>query len=136
MKIILKTLGKTNALTYLYTMNKDKNNGSPTNTVAQPTPAPAKTEQKPTPLEERVSKILSLQKKTQKLVTLKQTREKLSEFELGRQGEEDTLSISDSHRHEFETVNPEVIQEVVNLLKSKTANMILQTEAELLAAEI
>ena len=117
-------------------MNKDNKNGAPTKTVTAPTPAPAKVEQKPTPLQERVSKIIALQKKTQKLVTLKQTQGKLSEFELGRQGETDTLTISDGNRHEFETENPEVIAEVIAFLKSKTANMILQTEAELLTAQL
>lgn len=128
-------------------MKNDKNNGSPTATVAKPTPAPAKVEQKPTittpapkpepnPLQERVEKISALQKKWEHLRKYKETQENLNDFMLGGSRREDNLTIEDGSGNEFQTTNPEIIGKVITLLKNEVATLILHTEAEMLTATL
>ena len=96
------------------------------------TPVSAKTdelEEKTLPLEERLHKLNVLFDLQKKFNRLAETKTKLKNFEIAQNKENSELVICDDEGNEFKTTNPDVIEQVKNLV----LNVISQKESEVAA---
>jgi len=91
----------------------------------------------PNPVGDRIQVIAGLQRKVMQLQKLRDIDAELREFNLkNAEGESQHLSISDAHRHEFETTNAYIIEQVVKTIQAEVAAKIPQLEQELTSATL
>ncbi len=87
-------------------------------------------------LDEKLSKIQDVQKLSNQLLYLRKTQNKFNEFQIGSDGQGDTIKITDSERRSFETTNSDTIKKVVEVLKIDLSAKIVETEKAISAAVI
>ena len=87
-------------------------------------------------LDEKLSKIQGVQKLSNELLYLRKTQNKFIEFEIGSDGQGDSIRITDSERRTFETTNSDTIKKVVEVLKIELSAKIVETERAISEAHI
>lgn len=101
-----------------------------------------KPEKKETPkslqelLNEKLEKISSIQKLTNKYNYLLKTQQNLNEFVLTSDGTNDRLTIQDSQRREFQTTNTDTIKRVVSILKDDLKLKLAENQQQINEATI
>lgn len=83
------------------------------------------------PLEDRLHRLNQLFHLQQKYNKLQESLQKLSEFEISKDGERCSLRIQDEHRNDFTTYHPEVVQDVTEFIKVRIKAKIKELEPQL-----
>jgi hypothetical protein len=107
-------------------------NGKKVETTVPVVKLPVKEEKPTLPFEDRLHKLNMLFDLQKKYLTLKNSQQKLLEFQM-KSGDEDGcyLTIRDDNRNEFTTYNTSVIIEVLECLKNSINTKIKQIEPKL-----
>ncbi len=83
------------------------------------------------PLEDRLHRLNQLFNLQTQYNKLQESLQKLSDFEIKKDGERSRLSIQDDCRNEFSTYNTEIVEEVVKHLKIRIREKIKALEPQL-----
>jgi hypothetical protein len=83
------------------------------------------------PLEDRLHRLNQLFNLQTKYNKYTESLQKLNDFEIKKDGERSSISISDDSRNNFSTYHPEIVQEVVEFLKVNIKQRIKAIEPQL-----